>query len=109
MALDQPIHVQALTAAGTTQATATAITTPTPVFVLAAGDGTVGIKLPKAVKGKVVHLKNTGSGNLKVYPSSGDAINAIAADSPLTFATVASATLVAKDSTTWYSIPLLPS
>ena len=104
-----PLPVQVVTAAGSSQTDAAAVGTKSPAFILAAGDNTVGIRLPLAAKGMLFYVKNTGGGSLKVYPASGDAINAIVADSPLVMVTVTSAVFVAKDSTTWYTFPLLPS
>lgn len=37
-------------------------------------------KLPKAVAGKEVIVKNAGANSMNVFPASGDAINALAAD-----------------------------
>jgi len=109
------INVELLTAAGTVQADATAIprrSSPGFVVVLNADDA-VGIRLPTATKGKIFHVKNTGTGGfsgiLNVYPAVGDNINALSANAPLLMATLTAATFIAKDSTTWYTIPLLPS
>jgi hypothetical protein len=105
-----PLHVELVTPAGTVQADATAIpTNASPALVVSAGTGAAGIRLPKAVKGKAYFIKNTGGSALLVYPAVGDGINAILADSALSMAALTSAVIVAKDSTTWYTIPLLPS
>jgi hypothetical protein len=109
---DPTINVASLAVAGTSQATATPIVTPSPAFIYAGtsgGDGTAGVRLPKAVKGKVYHVKNAYNGNMRVYPASGDAINAIAPDTQIVMAALTSATFIALNSTTWYTIPLLPS
>lgn len=108
------VAVEVVVAAGSSQATAAAIPTKSsPALVLAAGDDVVGIKLPPASKGQLFHIKNTGTGGitgkLNVYPAVGDAINALATNSPIAMASLASATFIAKDSVTWYTIPLLPS
>lgn len=105
-----PLHVEVVTAAGSSQATAAAIpANASPALVVAAGDNSVGIRLPSAVKGKQYFIKNTGTGGLKVYPASGDVINALSPDGAITMATVTSACFIAADSTTWYTVPLLPS
>jgi hypothetical protein len=56
-------------------------------------------------------VKNADAANaiLKVYPDTGDAINALAANAALSMAAKTSAVFVAFDATTWYTIPLLPS
>jgi hypothetical protein len=107
--LNNTLNVNTLTAAGTVQADATAIGTKSMVFVLAAGNDTVGIKLPAASPGKFIIVKNTGAGGLKVWPSTGDAINAVGANNALTMATVTSAIFVASSTSQWYTVPLLPS
>ena len=94
-------------AAGSAQGDATAITTG---FTRATGaDGTKGIKLPAAVAGAVVMIKNNTAAVLKVYPGTSDAINALSADAAISMASLTSAVFVAYDATTWFTIPLLPS
>lgn len=81
-------------------------------FTLATGaNGTVGVKLPAAAAGKICIIKNADAANaiLKVWPASGDAINAITADSSMSIAAKTCVMLIAYDATTWYTLPLLPS
>lgn len=105
-----PLHVELVTPAGTVQADAAAIpVNSSPALIVSAGDGTAGIRLPKAVKGKDFYVKNTGGSALLLYPAVGDGINAVAVDSPLSIAALKSCAIVASDSTTWYTVPLLPS
>lgn len=81
-------------------------------FTLVTGaDATKGVLLPVAEAGRICIIKNVDAANavLKVYPASGDAINALSANASLDMAAKTSALLVAYDSTTWYSVPLLPS
>jgi hypothetical protein len=79
--------------------------------LVSAADGTKGVRLPAASAGLVVIIKNGDAANavLKVYPASGDAINAITADGAYSMAAKTSMLLVAYDSTTWYTVPLLAS
>lgn len=77
--------------------------------LVSAADGTKGVKLPAAAAGRVVILKNGAAAILKVWPSTDDAINAITANSNYVLASNTSSILVAYDSTTWYSVPLLAS
>ena len=94
-------------ATGTNQATAAAIATG---FTLVSGaDATKGILLPAAAAGRTCVIKNNAAAVLKVWPASGDAVNAIAADSNYVLASLTSTLLVAYDATTWYSVPLLAS
>jgi hypothetical protein len=94
-------------ATGTNQATAASVSDG--FTLVSAADGTKGVKLPAAVAGRTVILKNNANAVLKVWPASGDAVNAIAADSNYVLAAFTSSLLVAYDSTTWYSVPLLAS
>jgi hypothetical protein len=94
-------------AAGTNQATAAAVSDG---FTLVSGaDGTKGVVLPAAIAGRTVILKNNTAAVLKVWPASGDGINAITVDSNFTMTNLTACMYVAYDSTTWYSIPLVAS
>lgn len=77
--------------------------------LVSAADATKGVKLPAAVAGMQCIVKNNAAAILKLYPASGDAINALSADAALSMAANTSALLVAYDGTTWYTTPLLPS
>jgi predicted RecA/RadA family phage recombinase len=79
--------------------------------LVTAADDTKGVLLPSAVAGMVVIVKSSVSNKiLKVWPATGDAINAIAANSAMSLASGPTvAMFVAYDATTWYSLPLLPS
>lgn len=98
-------------AAGSTQGDATAIAATVGFAFCTGADATKGVKLPDAVAGKAIIVKNSDAANavLKVYPATGDAINALAANASLNMAAKTSALLVALDATTWYTVPLLPS
>ena len=94
-------------ATGSTQANAAAVSDG--FTLVSAADGTKGVVLPAAVAGRTVILKNGAAAILKVWPASGDGINAIAVDSNYVLAANTSSLLVAYDATTWYSVPLLAS
>lgn len=94
-------------AAGTNQATAAQIATG--FTLVSAADATKGILLPAAAAGLTCVIKNNAAAVLKIWPASGDAVNAIAADSNYVLASLTSTVLVAYDATTWYSVPLLAS
>lgn len=80
------------------------------ITVITGADGALGWKLPAAVAGATVILKGTTAGVAKIWPATGDAINAIAANGVFDLPTgVIPVILVAIDATTWYSIPLVPS
>ena len=101
------IPAATVAAAGDAQGNAAAITTG--FTVVTAADGTKGVKLPTAVAGLMVIVKNNANNTLKLYPNSDDAINAIAANTELVMGAYTSCILVAYDATHWYTIPLLPS
>jgi hypothetical protein len=101
------IPTATVAAAGTTAADAGVLTTG--FTLVSAADATKGVVLPAAAAGKVVIIKNGAAAVLKIWPATGDAINAIAVDSAFSVASLVSLMLVAYDATTWYSVPLLPS
>lgn len=77
--------------------------------VVTAADATKGVILPTAIAGARVEVKNGAAAVLKVYPATGAAINAIAANGAISLAASVSAIFVATSATQWYTIPLLPS
>jgi hypothetical protein len=101
------IKTATVAAAGSTQANAAAVSDG--FTLVTAADGTKGVVLPAAVAGRTVILKNNVAAVLKVWPASGDGINAITVDSNFTITNLSACMLVAYDSTTWYSIPLVAS
>jgi uncharacterized membrane protein len=99
--------VAAVAALGSTQTDAAALAEG--LNVVSAADGTKGVRLPTAVAGAVVIVKNTAAGALKIYPATGGAINAIAADGAYSITNLTSTLLVASSATQWYSVPLVAS
>ena len=79
--------------------------------VVTGANGTVGVKLPALpVAGTVVIVKGTTAGVLKVWPGATATINAIGSNDAISLASGAvPAIFIAKSSTQWYTIPLLPS
>lgn len=108
------LSVEIVTVTGGVQSDAAAIPTKSsPALVVAAGDGVAGIRLPKASKGMIFFVKNTGTtgflGILKVYPATGHQINTLGANIAMQMATLTSAVFIAANSTTWYTFSFLPS
>lgn len=100
--------VATVTATGSDQATAAALTGE--INIVDGADATKGVILPKAEAGMQITVKSTVAAQvLKVYPASGAAINAIAADGAISMAALTCATFVAASATQWYTTPLLPS
>jgi uncharacterized membrane protein len=101
------LPVAAVAAAGSTQANAAALAEG--LNVVSAADGTKGVRLPTAVAGAVVIVKNTAAGALLIYPATGGAINAVAANGSYSITNLTSTMLVASSTTQWYSVPLVAS
>jgi hypothetical protein len=101
------LPVTTVAALGSTQANAAAIAEG--INVVSAADGTKGVRLPTAVAGMVVIVKNTAAGALLIYPATGGAINAVAANGSYSITNLTSTLLVASSATQWYSVPLVAS
>jgi DUF4097 and DUF4098 domain-containing protein YvlB len=101
------LPVAAVAAAGTNQGTAAALAEG--INVVSAADGTKGVILPTAVAGMVIIVKNTAAGALNIYPATGGAINAVAANGAYSITNLTSSLLVASSTTQWYSVPLVAS
>jgi hypothetical protein len=101
------LPVTAVAAAGSTQANAAALAEG--LNVVSAADGTKGVRLPTAVAGATVIVKNTTAGALLIYPATGAAINAISANGSYSITNLTSTMLVASSATQWYSVPLVAS
>lgn len=75
------------TCAGTTQGTATAIDTPTVILTTGTAGASDGVILPASViPGFTVDVHNRIAGTMKVYPNSGDQIDALGANVASTIA-----------------------
>ncbi len=77
--------------------------------LVSAANGTKGVVLPAAAAGKVCIIKNNAAGALKIWPATGDGINAGGVDAVFSITNLTSVLLVAYDDTTWYSVPLVAS
>ena len=91
-----------ITASGTTQGTATAISTSYNI-VTTTPSGT-GVILPTATTGMKVIVVNKGANTLNVYPGTGAAIDGASTNTAVTIPTGTSVTYEASSSTQWYSI-----
>lgn len=101
------LPVAAVAATGDAQGNAAALSEG--LNVVSAADGNKGVRLPTAVAGMVVIVKNTAAGALKIYPASGGAINAVSANGAYSITNLTSTLLVASSATQWYSVPLVAS
>jgi sugar lactone lactonase YvrE len=93
----------AVSAAGTTQGTATALVSNiNNVTVVTAA--AAGVRLPTAVAGMRILIRNSDSADtLNIYPATGGTINALAANAAFTLAAGATTELMATTATQWYT------
>lgn len=92
----------ALTATGTVQADALALTKELN-FVTTAAAGT-GVKLPTAIAGMQITVVNRGANTLNVYPETGAQIDALGTNVATTVASNAENVLVASTATQWFIV-----
>ena len=91
-----------ISAAGTVQANATALTKEINVVsTVASGSGVV---LPTAVAGMVLTITNTSANSLLVYPAVNGIINTQAANASYTQSSGATLQFIAPSSTQWYTV-----
>ncbi len=91
-----------LSAAGTTQGTATALTKSfNEVTTVAASSGVV---LPAPEAGEIVVVANQGANALNVYPASGHSINSLSANTAQSLATDTRRIFFALSTSKWYAL-----
>lgn len=92
----------AVSAAGSTQGTATALTKE--INVVSTVSSGQGVVLPTAVAGMVLIINNTSANTLNVYPAIGGAINSGSTDIAYPHPTGASIQYYATSGTQWYTV-----
>ena len=92
----------AVSAAGTTQGTATVLAKEINVVSTVASGA--GVVLPTAVAGMVLIVNNTNANTLNVYPAAGGVINSGAVNAAYTHSTGASIQYYATSGTQWYTV-----
>jgi hypothetical protein len=90
-----------ISAAGSTQGTATSISKEINV-VSTVGSGQ-GVILPVSVAGMVIHITNTSANSVIVYPASGGAVNSLSTNAGYTQSAGATITYIAPTTTQWYT------
>jgi len=88
-----------VTAAGSTQGTATLVTGVHVIVTTAAAS--TGVILPPAEPGAEVDIKNLGANAVNVYPATGGAINALAANAAFSVAAGGQVSLFGRNSLNW--------
>jgi len=92
----------AISAAGTTQSTATALTKT--INIVSTVSASQGVRLPSAEAGEFILVANQGVNALSVYPASGHTINNLAANASLSLAADTRRLFFAATSTAWFAI-----
>jgi hypothetical protein len=90
-----------LSAVGTTQGTATAITKQTNQFTTVAASS--GAILPSPEQGEFIFVANAGANAMNVYPASGHSINALANNAAFSLAAGKNAVFWAATASKWYA------
>lgn len=91
-----------VTAAGSTQGDATALTkTVNMITTATAGQG---VKLPTAAAGLTIKIINTTAVTIVVYPNTSDVIDGGTVNVGVNLAPYSSVELVAQDTTDWYRV-----
>ena len=91
-----------IASAGSSQASATALTTTINIVsTVTLGEG---VRLPTALAGNMVIIKNNGIADLILYPASGASINGGGTNDPITLPPGSSLQFFAGSTTEWYSL-----
>lgn len=100
----KPFPIEAVAAAGTNQATGTALVAG-HLNVVSGADGTKGVTLPTAVAGTVVVVYSSVATNgLPIYPAADDDINDGTTDAAITIEGKTAVMFIAADATTWVAL-----
>jgi hypothetical protein len=91
-----------VTAAGTTQGDATALTKTVNMITTATANQ--GVKLPTAAAGLTVTVINTTAVTIKVYPNTSDVIDGGTVNAGVNLSPYSSVELVAQDTQDWYRV-----
>jgi hypothetical protein len=91
-----------VSAAGTTQGDATALTKTINMITTATANQ--GVKLPTAAAGLTIKVVNTTAVTIKVYPNTSDVIDGGTVNVGVNLSPYSSVELVAQDDTDWYRV-----
>jgi hypothetical protein len=98
---------QAVTATGSNQGDAAAISAVAPLVLVTGADGTKGVILPTlatAGVGAMLVIANLTAGALKVYPGSGDQVLPVADNTAYTMAASTTSILFSADGIKWIGL-----
>jgi hypothetical protein len=109
MSIPKNLRMANAITAGTTQTQAGAVQLDVGTFghrVTVVGTAADAVKLPKAINGKIVAVKNAdASDSMGVFPSPGDTINALAQDAVYAQAALKNVLFICYVDGTWDTIP----
>jgi hypothetical protein len=91
-----------VSAAGTTQGDATALTKTVNMITTATANQ--GVKLPTAAAGLTIKVVNTTAVTIKVYPNTSDVIDGGTVNVGVNLSPYSSVELVAQDAVDWYRV-----
>ena len=91
-----------VSAAGTTQGDATALTKTLNLITTATANQ--GVKLPTAAAGLTIKVINTTAVTIKVYPNTSDVIDGGTVNAGVNLSPYSSVELVAQDTQDWYRV-----
>ena len=94
----------AVAAAGSTQATATALTKDLNNVTSSTAVSAIGVILPTAIAGMEITILNNSANTINIYPATSAQINALGANNPLTLTAGSKSRVVATTSTQWYTL-----
>jgi hypothetical protein len=94
-----------VTAAGTTQGDATALTKT--VNMITSATANQGVKLPTAAAGLTIKVINTTAVTIKVYPNTSDVIDGGTVNVGVNLSPYSSVEFVAQDAVDWYRVTSL--
>lgn len=93
-----------VSAAGTTQGTATSITRPISVVSTVTAAVSDGVIMPTATAGTRIIIINTSAATLKVYPATSGQINALGTNAAYSMSAGSRLEFIATSTTQWYTI-----
>lgn len=93
---------QSVTAAGSTQATATLLTRP--ISNVTTVPASSGVRFPTATPGMRLVVRNASATLLRVYPASGGQINTLGANTGFQLEGSATIEFIATSATQWYTL-----
>lgn len=93
----------AVTAAGTTQGTATALTSDVNIITTSTAGTGLGVVMPGATSGKYAVVVNRSANAINLYPASGHAFDGLAANTPISVPVNGFLEMFGSSSTQWHT------